>query len=80
MAVTNILNILHTADGCISSVLFIGFEVLAAVVMNSSIFWVMTPFIPLRVNRRLGGTCLNLQGLRVSQARNQHETGSTHAG
>jgi hypothetical protein len=35
---------------------FAGFEVLTAVVMNSTIFWDITPCSPLRVNRRFGGT------------------------
>jgi hypothetical protein len=35
------------------------------------------PYSPLKVNQRFGGTCyLHLQGLKVSQARNQHEAGS----
>jgi hypothetical protein len=34
----------------------VGFEVLTAVVMKSYIFWDITPCIPLKVNRRFGGT------------------------
>jgi hypothetical protein len=35
------------------------------------------PCSPLKVNRRLGGTCrLHLQGWSICQARNQHEAGS----
>jgi hypothetical protein len=42
---------------------FIGFEVLAAVVMKNSIFWDVTPCSPLKVSRRFGGTYhLHLQG------------------
>jgi hypothetical protein len=39
--------------------------------MKSTIFWDITPCSPLKVNRRFGGTCLHLQGLRISQARKQ---------
>jgi hypothetical protein len=34
----------------------VGFETLTAVVMKSSIFWVITPCGPLEVNRRFGAT------------------------
>jgi hypothetical protein len=34
----------------------VGFEVLTAVVMKSTIFWVITPCSPVKVNRRFGGT------------------------
>jgi hypothetical protein len=45
--------------------------------MTSSIFWDITLRIPLRVNRRVGGTCrLHFQGRSVSQARYQREAGS----
>jgi hypothetical protein len=37
---------------------FVGFEVLTAVVMKSTIFWDITPCSPLSVNRRFGGTYL----------------------
>jgi hypothetical protein len=41
----------------------VGFEVLTAVVMNSTIFWDIMPCSPLSVNRRFGGTYyLHLQG------------------
>jgi hypothetical protein len=36
--------------------LYVGFEVLTAVVMKSTIFWDITPCCPLKVNRRFGGT------------------------
>jgi hypothetical protein len=40
-------------------------EVLTAVVMKSTIFWVITLCKPLRVNRRFGGIYrLHLQGLK----------------
>jgi hypothetical protein len=43
--------------------------------MKSSIFWDITPCIPLKVNRHFGGTChLHLQGRRKNQARNQRES------
>jgi hypothetical protein len=34
----------------------VGFEVLTAVVLKSTIFWDITPCSPLRVNQRFGGT------------------------
>jgi hypothetical protein len=38
--------------------IFVGFEVLTAVVMKSTIFWNITPCSPLKVNRRaLLSTC-----------------------
>jgi hypothetical protein len=50
----------------------VGFRVLTAVVMKSSIFWDITPCSPLKVNRRFGGTCrLHLQDRRISRERNQ---------
>jgi hypothetical protein len=49
-------------------------EFLRAVVMKSSIFWDIMSCSPLKVNRSYGGTGrLHIQGLRVSQVRNQHE-------
>jgi hypothetical protein len=51
---------------------FVGFEV-TAVVMQSAIFWDITPYSPLKVNRRFGRTCLRLQNRRISQARNRRE-------
>jgi hypothetical protein len=51
-----------------------GFEVLTAVVMKSSVFWDITPYNPLKVNRCFRGTCgLHFQGRRKRQARNQRE-------
>jgi hypothetical protein len=48
--------------------LFVGFEVLTAVVMKISIFWDTTPSSPLKDNRCFGGTCrLHLQDRRISQ-------------
>jgi hypothetical protein len=42
---------------------FVGFEVLTAVVMKSSVFWDITPCSPLKVNRCFGGTYrIHLQG------------------
>jgi hypothetical protein len=54
----------------------VGFEILTAVVMKSTIFWDITPCSPLSVNRRFGGTYrLHLQGRKnISPARNQHES------
>jgi hypothetical protein len=45
----------------------VGFEVLTAMVMKSSIFWDIPPWSTLKVNRRFGGTSrLHLQGRRIS--------------
>jgi hypothetical protein len=53
----------------------VGFEVLTAVVMKSSVFRDITPCSPLKVNSRFGGTCrLHLQGRRRSQVRKQGES------
>jgi hypothetical protein len=38
------------------NLIHVGFEVLAAVVMKSTIFWDMRSCSPLGVNRRFGGT------------------------
>jgi uncharacterized protein YjiK len=55
----------------------VGFEVLTAVVMKSTIFWDIKPCSPLKVNRFFGGKYrLHLQGRRISEARYQHEAGS----
>jgi hypothetical protein len=44
-------------------------------VVKSSLFWDVTPCSPLKANRRFGGTCLNFQGQKVSQAKkNQLES------
>jgi hypothetical protein len=45
--------------------IFVGFEVLTVVVMKHTVFWVIMPYSPLKVNRRFGGV---LQG-RISRAR-----------
>jgi hypothetical protein len=58
------------------SISSVGFEVLKAVGMKSSISWDTTPCILLKINRRFRGTCwLHLHGQRISQARKQHEAG-----
>jgi hypothetical protein len=55
----------------------VGVKVLTAGVLNSPVFWVITPCSPLKVNRHFEGTCgLHLHGWRVSQTRKQHEVGS----
>jgi hypothetical protein len=52
-------------------IIIVGFEVFTAVVMKSSTFWDITPYIPLKVNIRFGETCrLYLQCGRRSQERN----------
>jgi hypothetical protein len=46
-----------------AEILSVGVEVLTAVVMKGTVFWDITPFSPLKVNRQFGGTCgLHLQG------------------
>jgi hypothetical protein len=46
---------------------YIGFEVLTAMVMKSTIFWDITLCNPLSVNRRFGVTYrLHLQGKKIS--------------
>jgi hypothetical protein len=41
---------------------------------KNSIFWDITPYVPLLVSPRFGGTYrLHLQGRRINQARNQHK-------
>jgi hypothetical protein len=43
----------------------VGFQVLTALVVKSTIFWDTTPYSPFSVNRRFGGTYrLHLQGRR----------------
>jgi hypothetical protein len=50
----------------------VGFEVLTAVVMKSTIFWDIKPCSPLKVNRRFWRTYrLHFQGQRIGLARNQ---------
>jgi hypothetical protein len=53
---------------------FLRFEVLTAMTMQISIFFDITPYSPLKVNRRFGVTCLlHLQRRRIRQGRNQLE-------
>jgi hypothetical protein len=53
----------------------VGFEVLTAVVLKSTIFWDITPCRPLKVNRCFGGTYrVHRQGRRISRSRNQRES------
>jgi hypothetical protein len=55
--------------------LLVGFEVLTTVLMKSTIFWDIMLCSPLKVNQHFRGTYhLHLQGRRISQARNQHES------
>jgi hypothetical protein len=55
----------------------VGFEILAAVVIKSSIFWDITPCSLLKANRSFRGLCRHhIQSLRIGQARNQSEAGS----
>jgi hypothetical protein len=52
---------------------YLGFQDLAAVVMQSTIFWDITSYSPFNVNRRYAGTYrLHLQ-VRISRARYHRE-------
>jgi hypothetical protein len=51
----------------------VGFEVLTAMVMKSTIFWDITPCSPLNVNRRFGGTYYNSSPL--SSLKDRHSLG-----
>jgi hypothetical protein len=54
----------------------VGFQVLTAVVMKSTIFWNIILRSLLKVNRHFRGNCrLYLQGPRISQARNHRKSG-----
>jgi hypothetical protein len=56
----------------------VGYEILAAVVIKSSVFWVITPCSPPKINQCFRGTCrLHLQWWRRSQLRKQHEARSS---
>jgi hypothetical protein len=49
------------------------YEVLTAVAMKSSVFWGITPFCLLKVNRCFGETCrLHLQSRIISRAGSKH--------
>jgi hypothetical protein len=57
----------------------VGFYVLTAVIMKTTIFRDITPCSTFRVNRRFGGTYnLHLQGRKISRARNQCEIRCKH--
>jgi hypothetical protein len=54
---------------------YVGFEVLTAVFMKSTIFWDITPCSPLKDNGCFGGKYrLHLQGRKISTARNQRDS------
>jgi hypothetical protein len=54
---------------------FVGFEVLTAVVMKSAVFCDIVPCSPFEVNQRLGWIyCLHPQGRRITRARKQRES------
>jgi hypothetical protein len=44
--------------------------------VKGSIFWDITPYIPLKFTRRFGRKCFHFQDRRISQGRNQREVGS----
>jgi hypothetical protein len=51
----------------------VGFQVVTAVVMKSSVFWDIAPCCLMKVNQCVGGMC---QSLIICQTTNQHEAGS----
>jgi hypothetical protein len=56
-------------------IFYVGFEVLAEVVIKSTIFWDITPCSPLKVNRRFGEIYhLHLQGRIISRVRSQRDS------
>jgi hypothetical protein len=56
---------------------FTDFELITTLVMVSSVFCDIMPYIPVTVNLHLGGTYrLHFQGRKVTQGRYQHEVGS----
>jgi hypothetical protein len=56
---------------------YLGFVVLTAAIVKSSVFCCVTPCRPLKLTLHFGGSCrLRLQGRRKAKARNQHEAGS----
>jgi hypothetical protein len=55
--------------------IYVGFEVLTAVVTRGNVFWDITPCSPFKVNRCFGGIYrFHHQGRRINRARNQSET------
>jgi hypothetical protein len=65
-----LLSVIAVCLDAVSSKL--SFEVLTAVVVKGSVFWDITPYTPLKVNRRFGGIRrLQLHDQRISQTRNQ---------
>jgi hypothetical protein len=58
----------------------VGFEVLKAVLMKSSILWVIRAYSPLKIKRRFGAVCrIHLKGGGTNEAKNQHEAGRERA-
>jgi hypothetical protein len=51
----------------------VGFEVLTAVVMKSTVFWDITPCSPLSVDRRFGETSPPSSASNIKRTRNQGE-------
>jgi hypothetical protein len=46
----------------------VGLEVLMTIVMKNSVFWDITPYSPLKVNRHFGGMCILHLKRRICQA------------
>jgi hypothetical protein len=65
----------HEDSGPLPNLVFlVGFDVLTAAVMKSTVFWYITPCSPMKVNERFRGTYRPyLQGRRISRAWNQTE-------
>jgi hypothetical protein len=59
---------------------YVEFYALTAVITKSSIIWDITPCGQVEANLCFGGiNCFHLQGVRVSQGRNQNEAGNIFA-
>lgn len=59
---------------------FVGSEVFTPVVIKSYFFWDITSYRPLKVDQGFGGIFrFHVQGIRINEARNQHEDESKHS-
>jgi hypothetical protein len=63
---------MSTIPSLVSFLFYVGFEILTAVIVKSSILWDRRPCSPLKIKRHFGGTYrLHLQVRTISQTRNQ---------
>jgi hypothetical protein len=61
-----------TGAGSRDRKIFVDLEVVTPVVMNSSVFWHITPCSLLKINKRFGGSCrLHHQSRKKSHSTNQ---------